>query len=101
VKGPKKFLGGAFIVESEEDLKRASQLGNGAEIRKLSYAPGGGSMVTVFDPEGFPINLMHGQEPAAGQEPPDKIVSNYEKDKPRVREFLRFQPGPAAVHKVS
>ena len=57
-------------------------------------------MVTIFDPEGFPINLIHGQEPRAGQEPPEKIVSNYEKDKPRVRKFLRFEPGPAAVHKV-
>ena len=99
-KGPKKFLGGTYVVESVEDLERACQLGDGATIKELSNAPGGGSVVTVFDPEGFPINLLHGQEPVPAKDPPQKITINYENDKPRVREFLRFQPGPAAVHKV-
>jgi hypothetical protein len=57
-------------------------------------------MVTVKDPEGFPIKLIYGQTPAAPDEYPSKLIVNYELDKPRVRHFQRFVPGPAAVHKV-
>lgn len=102
LKGPKKFLGGTFLVESHEDLERASQLPGSSEIQKLVDAPGGGFLVTVHDPEGFPMNLIHGQEEREPpeEEQPKKLAYNFENEKPRVREFLRFKPGPAAVHKV-
>ncbi|KAH8892627.1 Glyoxalase/Bleomycin resistance protein/Dihydroxybiphenyl dioxygenase [Thozetella sp. PMI_491] len=99
VKGPKKFLGGTFLVESYQDLERAAALGGG-EITELSDAPGKGHLVTIFDPEGFPVNLLHGQGDVPSQVPAVKSVTNYELEKPRVREFLRFKPGPAAVHKL-
>ncbi len=57
-------------------------------------------MVTLQDPEGFPVNLIHGQEPAKAGKLPETLVYNYEGDKPRIREFQRFEPGPAAIHKV-
>jgi hypothetical protein len=44
---------------------------------------------------------MYGQAPAEKGEYPEKLTINYEKDKPRIRKFQRFEPGPAAVHKVS
>ncbi|KAI5459545.1 trihydroxytoluene oxygenase [Mariannaea sp. PMI_226] len=97
--GPKKFLGGAYVVESYQDLERASALG-GVEIEEMAEAPGRGHIVTIQDPEGFPVALIYGQESVDGQEPPDRIISNYEKDKPRLREFLRFTHGPAAVFKL-
>lgn len=100
VKGPKKFLGGAFVVESYQDLERASALGGG-KIEEMTCAPGRGHSVTIQDPEGFPMVLIHGQASVDGQEPPENIVSNYEKQKPRLREFLRFTHGPAAVFKVN
>ncbi|KAF4164615.1 hypothetical protein CNMCM6936_008899 [Aspergillus lentulus] len=100
-KGPKKeFLGGTFEVESYQDLERAANLPTGSAIQELKDAPGGGFMVTVKDPEGFAINLVYGQAPAAPGEYPSKLVVNYESDKPRVRHFQRFVPGPAAVHKL-
>lgn len=57
-------------------------------------------MVSLTDPEGFPMNLMFGQSPASKGEFPEKIMINYENEKPRTRRFQRFEPGPAAVHKV-
>lgn len=57
-------------------------------------------MVTLTDPEGFPVNLIYGQKAAEKGKYPDKLAVNYEDEKPRIRRFLRFQPGPAAVHKV-
>src|SRR5271165_3775960 len=85
---------------SNKYFDRAAQLLTAGEIRELSDAPGGGSMVTLTDPEGFPVNLMFGQEAAKNAEFPEKLILNYEKEKPRTRRFQRFQPGPAAVHKV-
>lgn len=57
-------------------------------------------MITLTDPEGFPVNLMYGQEPAEPGKIPEPLITNYEADKPRVKKFQRFKPGPAAVHKV-
>lgn len=66
----------------------------------MKDAPGGGHMLTVIDPEGFPLNLIFGQTPAATGTYPEKLVLNYEAEKSRVLKFQRFNPGPAAVHKV-
>jgi len=51
-------------------------------------------------PEGYPINLMYGQAPPPKRDLPNKVIFNDETDKPRVRQFNRFTPGPAAVHKL-
>ena len=100
-KGPKKFLGGTFEVESEADLEKASQIPGAGQIEELSDAPGGGKLLTLQDPEGFPINLIHGQSAAPKHDFPEKVIYNFEgDDKPRVRKFNRFTPGPAAVHKL-
>ncbi|KAI0398036.1 trihydroxytoluene oxygenase [Xylariaceae sp. FL0594] len=101
-KGPKEFLGGTFVVESSADLARAARLPGSSDIQELVNSPGGGFFITVRDPEGFPINLICGQqerEPLP-EEQPKKLVYNFENEKPRVREFLRFKPGPAAIHKL-
>lgn len=100
-KGPeKKFLGGTFLAESYEDLEKAAKLLGASQIEEMKDAPGGGYLVTVHDPNGFPVNVIHGQERTSRGEIPDKIIQNYEVEKPRVRKFHRFTPGPAAVHKL-
>lgn len=100
-KGEKKVLGAAFTVESYQDLERASALEGGVPIEEMKDAPGKGHIVTVYDPEGFPVSLVYGQEPVDSREPPAKITPNFAQDKSRIREFLRFKPGPAAVYKAS
>lgn len=98
--GPKKFLGGTFEVESYADLDKAALLPGAGAIEELHDAPGGGYLLTLHDPEGFPVNLLYGQTPAEKGQLPEKIIYNDEADKPRVRKFNRFSPGPAAVHKL-
>ncbi|PVH69712.1 Glyoxalase/Bleomycin resistance protein/Dihydroxybiphenyl dioxygenase [Cadophora sp. DSE1049] len=99
-KGPKKFLGGVFEVKSREELDRAARLPGASDIQNLANAPGGGFLVTIPDPEGFPVNLIFGQEPKQAKQAPDKLPLNYEVEKERTRKFQRFQPGPAAVYKL-
>lgn len=68
----------------------------------MANAPGRGLLVTITDPEGYPFNVVFGQEPTNLEvSHPDKVVLNYPGEKSRRREFNRFEPGPAAVHKVS
>ncbi|KAK4506708.1 hypothetical protein PRZ48_000441 [Zasmidium cellare] len=98
--GEKKFLGGAFEVESYADLEKASKVPGAGPITSLEDSPGGGHIITLTDPEGYPVNLIHGQSPTTKGSLPDKIIYNDETDKPRVRKFNRFTPGPAAVHKL-
>lgn len=71
---------------------------NGKE--EMTSAPGGGNIVTILDPEGFPVNFIHGQAETAPKQMPGKLLVNDESTKPRQRQFQRFQPGPAAVHKL-
>ena len=66
----------------------------------MKDAPGGGHIVSILDPEGFPVNFICGQTPAQPKEMPEKLVFNDESTKPRARKFQRFEAGPAAVHKV-
>lgn len=98
--GEKKFLGGTFEVESFAELGKAAKIPGASPIEELTDAPGGGHMVTLTDPEGFPINLMYGQQPKEPGPMPEILTTNYEVEKPRVARFQRFKPGPAAVHKL-
>jgi hypothetical protein len=86
---------------SRNNISRATELSTAGKIEELTDAPGGGYMVTLQDPEGFPINLFFGQTLTNPGPYPKILEINYETEKPRVRRFQRFQPGPAAVHKVS
>lgn len=102
--GPRKFLGGCFEVHSYEDLEKLVQTHksrlqtNG--IESLSDSPGGGSIVTLLDPEGFPVNFIYGQNPPSPKQFPEKLIVNDESTKPRCRQFQRFNPGPAGIHKL-
>ncbi|KAL4894481.1 Glyoxalase/Bleomycin resistance protein/Dihydroxybiphenyl dioxygenase [Aspergillus ambiguus] len=92
-RGEKKFLGGTFEVE-------AMQIHGASAIQELTDAPGGGYMTTLIDPEGFPVNLLYGQEASDPGEHPESLVFNTDRDKPRIRKFQRFVEGPASVHKL-
>ncbi|EIT83398.1 hypothetical protein AO1008_00396 [Aspergillus oryzae 100-8] len=65
-----------------------------------TFLQGGGFLATLTDPEEFPVNLMFGQKPAEKGAIPEKLTINYEEEKPRIRKFQGFTPGPAAVHKL-
>ena len=99
-KGPRSFLGGSFEVESYGDLEKAAKLEGASQIETMADAPGGGFIVTLTDPEGVSMNLIYGQTPKEASEEREKLIFNYEREKPRVRKFLRFEEGPAAIHKV-
>ncbi|QKX61450.1 uncharacterized protein TRUGW13939_08598 [Talaromyces rugulosus] len=82
------------------ELFKAPKLPTAEEIQELKDAPGGGYILTLTDPQGFPLNLIFGQTLAKTRDYPPKITVNYEVEKPSALKFQRFTTGPAAVHKV-
>ncbi|KAI1609052.1 trihydroxytoluene oxygenase [Exophiala viscosa] len=103
--GPKKYLGAAFQVESREELEKLLNLPGSTVltdgIEEMKDAPGGGYIVTIADPEGFPVSFVYGQaEVKEERKKPAKLLINDEVDKPRQKAFQRFEPGPAEVHKL-
>ena len=120
--GKKAFEGGAFAVQTKEDLEKALKL-PGATHKDLSGLPGGGELVTVTSPGGTIIHLLWGQKTRAApaKEPSAQIQHlgpynlPFTKDRkgqlprytysqantePYTGDFQRFQHGPAMVHKL-
>ena len=54
-------------------------------------------MVTLTDPVGHKVHLIHGQSPQQDPRDPqlEKLTLNYEDEKPRKGWFQRFEPGSA------
>lgn len=95
------FGGAAYVVESRKELQRAAETIPGASTPSKLTAPGGGEIVTLTDPAGHKVHLVHGQvsKPASPPAELKKLVVNYEDAKPRVGRFQRFEPGPAPVYR--
>lgn len=94
-----KFGGAAYLVESRDELEKATRIPGATAIARLD-APGGGEIVSLTDPAGHPLHLVFGQRPKAIEEMQlEQLVVNFEQDKPRKGRFQRFKPGPAPVHK--
>jgi catechol 2,3-dioxygenase-like lactoylglutathione lyase family enzyme len=67
--GAPKFLGIAFKVATEADLHLLSKA-PGASAVQLIHEPGGGKRVTLTDPDGNSVEVVHGMAelPAMAQE---------------------------------
>jgi hypothetical protein len=76
----KKFCGAGFIARTSEDFDRASKL-DGAQTTTVSECYGGGKMVSVLDPNGYVVQVVHGQE---DQTTPSRGVSNVYDGQPNV-----------------
>ncbi|ROV88139.1 hypothetical protein VMCG_10434 [Cytospora schulzeri] len=102
-----EFGGAAFVVDSLEELERASKIlpkeAKATDVYELTDAPGGGKCVTLYDPvDGFPMHLVYGQQLAEPLDPQfPEVKPNFpEKQNRHVNEFQRFQKRPTPVHKL-
>ncbi|KAK3716624.1 hypothetical protein LTR37_006254 [Vermiconidia calcicola] len=95
------FLGGAFEVESRDELEKAAKIPGATTIYSLD-TPGGGEAVTLTDPAGYKCHLVWGQQKRVPSPPHlEKLTVNYEDEKPRLGKFQRVPPGPAPVYRWS
>jgi hypothetical protein len=101
-KGPEDAFGGtAWVVESLEDLELATFLPGATPILDLK-APGGGKIVTFFDPvDNFPFHLVYNQTPVEMTQTFPELSYNFPTVKHRdVSKTQRFEKGPAPIHKL-
>lgn len=97
--GTKFFGGGAFVVESYDDLEKASRL-PGASLIEKAEGPGGGHCVILKDPNDMAVKLLYGQEEMDPSMHPSKYRYNTAQEKDRIGDFHRMKPGPTKVHKL-
>jgi catechol 2,3-dioxygenase-like lactoylglutathione lyase family enzyme len=64
-RGPKpRFVGAGFKVGSRRDLEKLTELDGASAIERAEH-PGGGERVRLYDPSGFVLEVVHGQNPLA------------------------------------
>jgi hypothetical protein len=96
--GASYFGGAAYVVDGKDEFQRASQLPSCTGPARELHGPAGGEIVTLKDPAGHLVHLIHGwREKAAEPLQLEKLTINYEDEKPRKGRFQRFEPGPAPV----
>ncbi len=98
--GPSKFIGLAFYVESESDLKKLAKAPGASGIENLDE-PGGGKRVRIADPHGYDIEVIHGQRAPAALAVRKHVV-NWGDDKlRRAGRLMRLDRGPSQVKRIA
>ena len=96
--GPPEFAGFAFDAETEQALYTLADE-DGVDVRE-SPEPGGGLRITLTDPDGYRIDVLHGvapMEPLAMRPP---LPLNYAEEKHRINETQRPAVGPAEIKRL-
>lgn len=91
-----KFLGLALEVESENDLQLAATLPGATPVTALD-APGGGKFVSLFDPDGYRVDLIFGAETLAPLPVTPSMPLNTGAVQNRKGRWQRSKKGPAQV----
>lgn len=94
------FGGAAYVVDSPAELEKAQKAPGASAVTQLEERAGGGQQVTLTDPFGHKVHLISGWEEKE-KEPMEleRLLVNYEDEKPRKGRFQRFKPGAAPVHR--
>jgi catechol 2,3-dioxygenase-like lactoylglutathione lyase family enzyme len=93
--GDPGFIGFGLCASSLDDLERLAK-SEGAPVEPF-VAPGGGFVVRLSDPDGFQIEVVAGQAPAAPLDEHLPAPWNRAGERNRVRTFKRIAAGPAHV----
>ncbi|MFN0301770.1 MAG: VOC family protein [Burkholderiales bacterium] len=93
--GDPKPLAFGYFARSEDDLKALAKTPGASGIENVDE-PGGGKRVCLTDPNGFRVEILHGQAKANPLPMPEYKV-NWAEDKYRRTELMRLPKGPAMV----
>ena len=94
-----RFVGAGFLVSTREELERLARL-DGASRIEPSEHPGGGDRVTLRDPSGFAVEVVHGQ--AQAEEIPTRgpVVLNVGRERKRINDGQRSPAVPPDVFRL-
>ncbi|HKY91445.1 MAG TPA: VOC family protein [Nevskiaceae bacterium] len=91
-----RFVGMGFTVATRADLEKLARVEGASRIAASSH-PGGGDVVTLRDPSGFLVEVLHGLAPAAGLPLRAPIQFNVEGRRHRVNDTQRPPAAPPEV----
>jgi catechol 2,3-dioxygenase-like lactoylglutathione lyase family enzyme len=91
-------IGFGLLTQSEADLERLAER-CGARVRD-NTEPRGGKIVTVTDPNGFRIDLLHGGKAATALQARRPLQLNTISEQRRLLERQRPEPGPSHVMRL-
>src|SRR3982074_2109159 len=98
--GPSKFIGLAFFVESERDLKKLAKPPGASGIENIDE-PGGGKRVRVADPHGYQMEVIWGFKPLAAL-PVRRHETNWGEEKlRRAGKLMRLERGASQVKRIA
>lgn len=98
-RGEPGFAGVAFEAASANDLERAATLEGASAVEPLD-GPGGGRRVRFTDPDGFPVEVVHGRTAAEPLPTRRAQPRNTAGHRGRLRQRLSFERGPARVERL-
>ena len=96
--GEAAFLGLGFEAESEAHLERIAGI-DGAHLEALDL-PGGGRIARLTDPDGLPVDVVHGINKPESLPPPSREPLNFGDDRKRLGERVSFDSPSVAVKRL-
>lgn len=93
--GEPGFAALGLLAPSIEELQELAER-EGVQVTAIDR-PGGGSMITLTDPDGFRVEVIAGQQSVEGRSPSRETGWNDAIEKRRLRAVKRMSPGPSRV----
>jgi len=91
-----QFVGAGFLVRTRADLERLARIEGASAIERCEHL-GGGERVTLRDPSGFVVEVIHGQSPAEELPTREPIELNVGHERHRINQTQRPPAEPADV----
>ena len=98
--GPPKFVGLAFFVESEDDLKKFARVPGATGIENIDE-PGGGKRVRINDPHGYQMEVLCGMQRLAPLAKRRNVLNWGDEKIRRAGELMRLARGPSEVKRIA
>ena len=98
-KGAPAFIGFAYYADSEDDLKRLSEVPGASGIETMDE-PGSGKCVRLTEPNGYQIEVIHGQETLDPIPVPFQKLNSGAEAYNRAGELMRIHTGPSRVKRI-
>lgn len=98
--GPSRFIGLAFFVESESDLRKFAKIPGASGIENLDE-PGGGKRVRISDPHGYQMEVIFGMRKLKRLPTRRNVLNWGDKKLRRAGELMRLSRGPSQVKRIA
>jgi catechol 2,3-dioxygenase-like lactoylglutathione lyase family enzyme len=98
-KGDPKFVGIAYYVADEDDLKKLSKAPGATGVETIDE-PGGGKRVRLTEPNGYQIEVVCGIEKVDSIPVKRQKLNSGEAPTARAGELMRLPRGPAHVKRI-